>query len=119
MTPVAPMSGIDRSFILGPAERLQFSIGTATKQAAVEIDGQVLADVASGAVVTVRLVRDAANVVRLDPSRHSRKGRMKLSLLDLPLRRDQLLDLVPPDIRARRASVAGPPDAEQAGRPSH
>ncbi|MET0354854.1 MULTISPECIES: NAD(+)/NADH kinase [Plantibacter] len=101
VTPVAPMSGIDRSFILGPAERLQFSIGTATKQAAVEIDGQVLSDVASGAVVTVRLVRDAANVVRLDPSRHSRKGRMKLSLLDLPLRRDQLLDLVPPDIRAR------------------
>ncbi|MFZ4895354.1 NAD(+)/NADH kinase [Plantibacter sp. Mn2098] len=101
VTPVAPMSGIARSIILGPSERLQFTIGTATKSAALEIDGRVLADVGSGAVITVRLVRDAANVVRLDPSRHSRKGRLKLSLLDLPLRRDQLLELVPPDIRAQ------------------
>jgi len=46
-------------------------------------------------------------VIRLDAGRHANKGRIKLSLLDLPLRRDQLLELVPVELRER---VTGPDD---------
>jgi NAD+ kinase len=101
VTPVAPMAGIDRSVVLGPKERLKFTIGTGTQSAALELDGRVVFDVGDGTVVKVRLRKDAGVVVRLDAGRHGRKGRLKLSLMDLPLRNDQLLELVPPDVRAR------------------
>ncbi|MCU1526985.1 MAG: N-acetylmuramoyl-L-alanine amidase [Frondihabitans sp.] len=103
VTPVAPMAGIDRSVVLGPKERLKFTIGTGTRSAALELDGRVVFDVGDGTVVKVRLRKDAGVVVRLDAGRHGRKGRLKLSLMDLPLRNDQLLELVPPDVRARFA----------------
>jgi NAD+ kinase len=101
VTPVAPMAGIDRSVVLGPKERLTFTVGEGTRSAALELDGRVVLDVSEGTVVKVRLRRDAGVVARLDASRHGRKGRLKLSLMDLPLRNDQLLELVPPEIRAR------------------
>lgn len=101
VTPVAPMAGIDRSVVLGPKERLTFTVGEGTRSAALELDGRVVLDVSEGTVVKVRLRRDAGVVARLDASRHGRKGRLKLSLMDLPLRSDQLLELVPPEIRAR------------------
>ncbi|KQO81587.1 N-acetylmuramoyl-L-alanine amidase [Frigoribacterium sp. Leaf263] len=101
VTPVAPMSGIDRSVVLGPRELLRFEIGDGTHSAALEIDGRVMADVSAGCVIRLRLRRDAGQVIRLDADRHGRKGRLKLSLLDLPLREDQLLELVPSDVRAR------------------
>jgi NAD+ kinase len=103
VTPVAPMAGIDRSVVLGPKERLKFIIGTGTRSAALELDGRVMFDVGEGTVITVRLRKDAGVVARLDAGRHGRKGRLKLSLMDLPLRNDQLLELVPPDVRARFA----------------
>ncbi|GAA4675302.1 NAD(+)/NADH kinase [Frondihabitans cladoniiphilus] len=101
VTPVAPMNGIDRSVVLGPDERLKFTIGAGTRSAALELDGRVVFDVSEGTVVKVKLRRDAGVVVRLDAGRHGRKGRLKLSLMDLPLREDQLLELVPPEVRAR------------------
>lgn len=103
VTPVAPMAGIDRSVVLGPKERLKFTIGEGTRSAALELDGRVVLDVSEGTVVKVKLRKDAGVVVRLDAGRHGRKGRLKLSLMDLPLRNDQLLELVPPDVRARFA----------------
>lgn len=103
VTPVAPMAGIDRSVVLGPKERLKFTIGAGTRSAALELDGRVVFDVGEGTVIKVRLRRDAGVVARLDAGRHGRKGRLKLSLMDLPLRSDQLLELVPPEVRARFA----------------
>jgi NAD+ kinase len=44
---------------------------------------------------------DAAQVVRFSASAHASRSRVKLSLLDLPLRRDQLLELIPPELRHR------------------
>jgi NAD+ kinase len=38
-------------------------------------------------------------VVRLSPDRHQNRSQVKLSLLDLPLRRDQLLELIPAELR--------------------
>jgi NAD+ kinase len=101
VTPVAPMAGIDRTVVLGPKELLKFVIGTGTRSAAMELDGRVVSDVGEGAVIKVRLREDAGIVARLDAGRHGRKGRLKLSLMDLPLREDQLLELVPPEVRAR------------------
>ncbi|AMM19598.1 N-acetylmuramoyl-L-alanine amidase [Frondihabitans sp. PAMC 28766] len=101
VTPVAPMAGIDRSIVLGPKELLKFVIGKGTYSAALELDGRVVSDVGEGAVIKVRLREDAGIVARLDAGRHGRRGRLKLSLMDLPLREDQLLELVPPEVRAR------------------
>lgn len=103
VTPVAPMAGIDRSVVLGPKERLKFTIGAGTRSAALELDGRVVFDVSEGTVIKVRLRKDAGVIARLDAGRHGRKGRLKLSLMDLPLRNDQLLELVPPEVRARFA----------------
>ena len=47
------------------------------------------------------LREDAAQVVRLASWAHDDRSRVKLSLLVLPLRRDQLLDLIPEEIRRR------------------
>jgi NAD kinase len=93
----------DRSVVLGPNERLRFTIGEGTRSAALELDGRVVSDIGEGSVVTVRLRKDAGSVVRLDAGRHGRKRRLKLSLMDLPLRNDQLLELVPVEVRARFA----------------
>ena len=101
LTPVAPMSGIARSVVLGPKEKLGFAIGDSTTRAAIEIDGRVMSSVTAGDSVTISLVEIAAGVVRFDAGRHARKGRLKLSLLDLPLRADQLRELVPLDVRKR------------------
>lgn len=113
VTPVAPMSGIDRSVVLGPGEVLRFGLRGGTLSAAVEVDGRVAADAGDGAELTLRLLVDAGSVIRLDAARHSGKGRLKLSLLDLPLRSDQLLELVPPEVRRQfrdRARGIGPAD---------
>jgi len=107
VTPVAPMSGITRSVVLSHRERMQLTIGEGTTGAAVEIDGRAMAEVSEGVELRLQLRRNAGMVIRLDAGRHANKGRIKLSLLDLPLRRDQLLELVPVELRER---VAGPGD---------
>ena len=59
-----------------------------------------------GAVLTTRLRVDAAQVVRLSAGAHASRSRVKLSLLDLPLRRDQLLELIPESLRTNIAREA-------------
>ena len=54
-----------------------------------------------GAQIDMRLRKDAGSVVRLDAERHGRTGRVKLSLLDLPVRPDQLVELIPSDLRQK------------------
>lgn len=44
---------------------------------------------------------DAGLVVRLDPEVHQQRGRIKLSLLHLPLLPEQLRGLLPADIQGR------------------
>ena len=101
VTPVAPMSGITRSVVLSHRERMQLTIGEGTTAAALEVDGRAMAEVAEGVELRIQLRRNAGLVIRLDAHRHASKGRLKLSLLDLPLRRDQLLELVPSQLRSR------------------
>ena len=101
VTPVAPMSGINRSVVLGPDEAMRLTIGERTRSAAVELDGQLVADIGEGSHVSARLVRDAAMVIRLDSARHVNRGLIKLSLLDLPLRPGQLREFVPAELLSR------------------
>jgi NAD+ kinase len=42
---------------------------------------------------------EAGQVVRLSAAEYAKRSRVKLSLLDLPLRPDQLLELIPPELR--------------------
>ncbi|WIE54742.1 NAD(+)/NADH kinase [Curtobacterium sp. MCBD17_003] len=101
VTPVAPMAGIDRSVVLAAKERYRFDIAEGTRSAALEVDGLVVGEVATGAQLEVRLRKNAGTVIRLDAERHGRTGRVKLSLLDLPVRPDQLIELIPSEVRQR------------------
>jgi len=99
VTPVAPMAGISRAVVLGAEEMMHLTIGAGTRSAAVELDGLVVADISEGSAISVRLLRDAGMVIRLDSRRHANSGLIKLSLLDLPLRAGQLKEFVPAELR--------------------
>jgi NAD+ kinase len=101
VTPVAPMAGISRAVVLGAEEVMHLTVGDGTRSAAVELDGLVVADISEGSEISVRLLRDAGMVIRLDSRRHANSGLIKLSLLDLPLRAGQLKEFVPAELRER------------------
>ncbi len=101
VTPVAPMAGIGRSVVLGAGDQIGLHIAEDSTRVAVDIDGTAAADLTPGGILTALLREDAAQVVRLAARTHDDRSRVKLSLLDLPLRRDQLLDLIPEEIRRR------------------
>lgn len=101
VTPVAPMAGIGRAVVLGPDEPVVLRPEPGP-DAVLDADGAETRPVPAGSSVRIDYRPDAAQIVRFDPSRHARRNRVQLSLLDLPLRPDQLLDLVPADIRDER-----------------
>ncbi|MCD0449257.1 NAD(+)/NADH kinase [Actinocorallia sp. API 0066] len=99
VTPVAPMSGISRSVVLGAQDQVRFSVAQDSTPVTVEIDGTAAGVLDPGDVLSASLRGEAAQVVRLSTDEHASRSRVKLSLLDLPLRPDQLLELIPPDLR--------------------
>jgi NAD+ kinase len=100
VTPVAPMAGISRAVVLGAGDRVALTIADDTT-AAVDIDGTPAGELGPGSRLVAAMRPDAAQVVRFSASAHANRSRVKLSLLDLPLRRDQLLELIPPELRHR------------------
>ncbi|GAA0464841.1 NAD kinase [Paractinoplanes deccanensis] len=98
LTPVAPMAGISRPIVLGGAEVITLR-GTAPARAS--LDGASSVELPEGTDITLQLRPNAVNVVRFDRAAHERRTRIKLSLLDLPLRPDQLIELVPEHLRDR------------------
>ncbi|SNT66298.1 NAD+ kinase [Asanoa hainanensis] len=102
VTPVAPMSGISRPVVLGGDDRVSFHAqGTLT----VDPDGTGAVPLAEGDTLAVALRPDAAQVVRLSPRDYANRSRVRLSLLDLPLRPDQLLELIPLELRRNVAAA--------------
>jgi NAD+ kinase len=101
VTPSAPMSGISRPLVVAGTDVLSLELNPRCGTLAVEVDGIGEGDVVAGARLQVTAQPDAGRVVRLDPDRHARRSRVKLSLLDLPLLPDQLRELLPPDVRDR------------------
>jgi NAD+ kinase len=55
--------------------------------------------VSVGDVVAVTIRPDAGLLVRIEDSRSAERNRVKLSLLDLPLLPDELVELVPDGLR--------------------
>lgn len=66
-----------------------------------DIDGTPSGELAAGDALTASLREEAGQVVRLSAGEHASRSRVRLSLLDLPLRRDQLLELIPESLRHR------------------
>jgi NAD+ kinase len=100
LTPVAPMSGISRSVVLG-GDAVVLHNPSDTEFLQYTVDGVPTGRIAPGDKLTVALSPDAVNVVRLDAGAHAQRSAVKLSLLDLPVRPDQLIELIPPELRAR------------------
>jgi NAD+ kinase len=67
-----------------------------------------------GAVVDVSLRPDAGRLVRIQGSRAAARSRVKLSLLDLPVLPQELVELLPPEMRDR---MADGDDVASAGAP--
>lgn len=101
VTPVAPMSGISRPVVLGAADQVRFTVAADSTPLTVDIDGTPAAELAPGDALTALMRPDAGQIVRLSPGEHASRSRIKLSLLDLPLRPDQLLELIPPELRRK------------------
>jgi NAD+ kinase len=107
LTPVAPMSGVSRSVVLGADDVviLRSADGAPLRISADGVPESYPGDRTS---VTLRLRPDAVDVIRLDAGTHAERSRVKLSLLDLPLRPDQLLELVPQPMREQARRVRRP-----------
>jgi NAD+ kinase len=101
VTPVAPMAGIARAVVLGAGDRVTLAVAEDSAPIAVDVDGTPSGALDRGDRLTTALRRDAAEVVRLSASEHANRSRIKLSLLDLPLRPGQLIELIPPELRQR------------------
>ena len=101
LTPVAPMAGIARPVVLGAGDRVTLTVATDSAPIAIEIDGTAAGTLDQGQRLTATVRADAAQVVRLSADEHASRSRVKLSLLDLPLRPDQLVELIPPELRRR------------------
>lgn len=107
ITPVAPMAGINRAVVLDATETIGLTTAPDGGDVVLEIDGTDGGTLHPGAEVRVELVPGAGQVVRLDPARHAARNRVKLSLLDLPLREDQLLELIPAELRPHQSRDDG------------
>ena len=101
VTPVAPISGISRSVVLGADDAVRLELPAGVPAVELELDGVPRGTLEPERGVDVELVAEGGLVVRLDARRHAERNRVKLSLTDLPLRQDQLLDLVPRELRDR------------------
>lgn len=111
LTPVAPMSGISRTIIVGD-DTVILDIPDDRPPARYAVDGALSEPLPPGSRLTLRLCPEPVNVMRLDLRAHALRSSVKLSLLDLPLRPEQLADLFPPHLReqAERLRRERPPD---------
>jgi len=105
VTPSAPLNGIARSLLLGPAEQLELELTAGSP--AMELDGVLTGRLEPGEVVAARLRPDAGRLVRIEGSRAAARSRVKLSLLDLPVLPQELMELLPPHLRDRLGSPEG------------
>ena len=98
VTPVAPMSGISRTLVLGTEESVRLELLGSSGPLVAEVDGTVGGHLEPGAVVDVSVERAAGHVIRLDVQGHGRRSRVKLSLLDLPLLPEEMRELLPDEL---------------------
>jgi NAD+ kinase len=99
ITPVAPLSGISRPVVLGAEDQVCFTAAEDSAPVAIDVDGISAGELGRGGRLTATVRPEAGQVVRLSKGDYAKRSRVKLSLLDLPLRPDQLLELIPPELR--------------------
>jgi len=117
ITPVAPTSGINRSVVLGADENVALTVAATSPPIAVDVDGTMAGELTPGDRLTATMRREAAQVVRLSAKEFATRSWVKLSLLDLPLRPGQVLDLIPPELRrGADAAAGGPTSADRSDR---
>ena len=104
VTPSASMRGINRTLVIGPAEGLRLEL-TAGRPA-LELDGVSSGECSAGDELSVTLQPDAGLLVRIDDSLAAERSRVKLSLLDLPVLPEELVELVPEELRRRQPGGA-------------
>jgi NAD+ kinase len=93
------MSGISRPVVLGAEDQVCLTTAIDSAPVVVDVDGTLAGELGHGDRLTAATRQDAAHIVRLSAKDHASWSRIKLSLLDLPLRRDQLRELIPPELR--------------------
>jgi NAD+ kinase len=93
------MAGITRPIVLGGDEIVK--LRALSHDTRLSLDGAAVFTVEAGIDMVLRMRPNAVNVVRFDQDRHGTRARIKLSLLDLPLRPDQLIELIPEELRER------------------
>jgi NAD+ kinase len=84
VTPAAPHSAFNRSLFLTATNDLSLEVLPASGRLAVEVDGEVTAEVAPGDIVDVELLPGAGRIVRLGRSTFYDRARRKLRLLGSP-----------------------------------
>jgi len=99
VTPVASMSGVSRSIVLHARDVVTLRCAARSAPPMLRVDGNAWRPLDPATPLTATLRPDAAQVVRLDPGRHAQRSRVKLSLLDLPLRPEQMAELLPVEMR--------------------
>ena len=99
ITPVAPMSGIARPVVLAADDVIALHVREDQRSVDVDLDGVPAGDCPTGGTVVIRSLPGPGQVVRLDAGAHGRARMLRLSLTDLPLRPDQLRELVPEQLR--------------------
>jgi len=82
VTPAAPHSSYNRGLVVSLADRLELEILPVSGRLAVEVDGQVGAQVEPGTIIEVRPRRAATYVVRLGRTTFYERARRKLRLTD-------------------------------------
>jgi NAD+ kinase len=97
VTPSAPLNGIARSVLLGPDEPLRLELTGG--RPAFELDGVLVGRLDAGEELEVEWRPDAGRLVRIEGSQAAARSRVKLSLLDLPLLPQELLELPPEHLR--------------------
>ncbi|NMO50024.1 NAD(+)/NADH kinase [Actinoplanes sp. TBRC 11911] len=105
VTPVAPISGVSRPIVLGAEDKVALTVAPDSAPVAVDVDGTQGGGAGRGDRLTVTVRPEGGQVVRLSAREYASRSRVKLSLLDLPLRPDQLIELIPAELR-RRATEA-------------
>jgi NAD+ kinase len=104
VTPVAPMAGISRPLVLSTDDQFSLTLTAPSRQAALELDGNLLMSLRQGDKIDLAYRPEAGLVIRLNRRRHVATGLVKLSLLDVPLSRSQLNDLFPDDMAGTLAA---------------
>jgi NAD+ kinase len=101
ITPVAPMAGISRAVVLGPDDDVALHVDAKGLRVDVDIDGVTVGGLQPDQHVILHAAAEAAQVVRLDAGRYGQRSRVRRGLLNLPVRPDQLRELIPAHLRER------------------